>query len=525
MAQETSKNDNSVFWGSIILSLIVVIYGILRNDVFGAQITALFGQICEKFNWFWVLLLTGYIFFMVYLACSRFGKVRLGPDNSRPEFSNFSWLGMLFSAGMGSGLVFFGVAEPVYHFLNCPVFESGSADAATWAMQMSFMHWGLHPWATYGVTALGIGYFCMRKGNPILFSTFFEPVLRGKASAHFWEKSIDIWIVFLTCIGIAAPLGIAASQMSSGISKVFGLPDTFAVACGALVIIGILYTYTAVTGVKKGIKFVADLNITLVGIICLFILIAGPTLKEIQIYVTSLGAYLAGFMDKTIQLSPFNKDYDGWQRGWTILYWAWWNSWGPLCGVFFARISRGRTIRELVMAILVVPSLGSFAWMTIFGGTAITQLMTDPANSLGVVVNENMSMALFEFLGNLPFSAVMSTLALCLIATFLITSANSGTFVLGMLSSNGDQNPSKARLMTWGILMTVIAAVVLKAGDFRGLQYTAASAAFPYAIATVFMAYSLYRALVEEESETKSTAIGFDTQPQGSPAKVKATGR
>lgn len=522
MEPKTTRKDNSVFVGSIILSLIVVVYGILRNDVFGAQITALFGQICEKFNWFWVLLLTGYIFFMVYLALSRFGKVRLGPDDSRPEFSNFSWLGMLFSAGMGSGLVFFGVAEPVYHFLNCPVFESGSSEAATWAMQMSFMHWGLHPWATYGVTALGIGYFCMRKGNPILFSTFFEPVLRGKASAPFWEKSIDIWIVFLTCIGIAAPLGIAASQMSSGISKVFGLPDTFAVACGALAIIGVLYTYTAVTGVKKGIKFVADLNITLVGIICFFILIAGPTLKEIQIYVTSLGAYLAGFMDKSIQLSPFNADFDGWQRGWTILYWAWWNSWGPLCGVFFARISRGRTIRELVMAILVVPSLGSFAWMTIFGGTGITQLMADPGNALGVVVNENMSMALFEFLGNLPFSSIMSTLALCLIATFLITSANSGTFVLGMLSSNGDQNPSKGRLLTWGILMTVIAAVVLKAGDFRGLQYTAASAAFPYAIATVFMAYSLYKALVEEETERTDTATASQTTTEETPAWVAA---
>ena len=502
---QENKEDNVVFYGSIALTLVLVVFGLLNNELFGRTMTYTFDWICKYFNWYLVSVVTFYIFFMIYIAFSRYGKVKLGPDNSVPEFSTFSWLAMLFSAGMGSGLVFFGAAEPAYHFLCPPLgVTPGSPQAADLSMQLSFLHWGCHPWSIYGITAMVIGYFSMRKNKPALLGNFVEPLFKNEKTALCCSHFVDSWMVFLTVAGIASSLGIASSQMGAGIARFFNVSNNLWFAEISLAIMSVVYISTAVIGLKRGIKVIADINVYLSIIICAFLFLFGPTLGIIQTFITSLGTYVANLPDWTLRVSPWDTDFDLWQRGWTVLYWLWWLSWGPLCGVFFARVSYGRTMRDLVAGSLLIPPLGSFAWMTIFGGASISVLFKTPNCALADSSVNNMSMALWDLMGMFPFTTITTVMCFILVATFLITSANSGTFVVGMLSSNGNINPSKQRLFTWGSLMAVISAITLFAGDFRGIQKLAGIISFPYSIMTLFMAYALVKAMKEEFNEKEN---------------------
>ncbi len=493
------KKDDVVFRWSIGLTFLLVAFGLWKNELFGVAMANGFDWICKYFNWYLVFIVTFYVFFMIYVALSRFGKIKLGADESKPDFSTFSWLAMLFSAGMGSGLVFFGAAEPAYHFLAPPLgIVPKSADAANLSMQISFLHWGCHAWGIYGITAMVIGYFSMRKNKPVLLGNFVEPLFDNPQTASFFSHAVDSWMVFLTAAGIASSLGIASSQMGAGIAKFFNTTNNIWYAEISLVFMSIIYIATAVMGLKKGIKLIADINVHLSIIICAFLFLLGPTLTILQNFTTALGAYIANFMDWSLRISPWDKDFDAWQRGWTVLYWLWWLSWGPLCGVFFARISSGRTMKELVIGSLIVPPLGSFAWMAIFGTASIDAIMKNPSCALADSSINNMSMALWDLMAMYPFPAFTTILCFLLVATFLITSANSGTFVLGMLSSNGDINPSKRRLFVWGILMASISGITLFAGDFRGIQKLAGIISFPYSVMTIFMAYSLIKAMNDE---------------------------
>lgn len=496
---QENKKDNFVYVSAMIITLLIVAFGLINNELFGTTMTNAFNWICQYFNWYLVAVITFYIFFMAYIAFSRFGKIKLGPDDSKPEFSTFSWLAMLFSAGMGSGLVFFGAAEPAYHFICPPLgIAPRSAQAADIAMQLSFLHWGCHPWGIYGITAMVIGYFSMRQNKPALLGNFVQPLFKNEQLASTCAHIVDTLMVVLTVAGIASSLGIAASQMGAGIAKFFGIANNIWLAEISLGIMSVVYIVTAVAGLKKGIKLIADINVYMSIIICTFLFLFGPTLTLLQTFVTSLGSYSATIIDWTLRVSPWDPDFDAWQRGWTVLYWLWWLSWGPLCGVFFARVSYGRTMKELVAGSLLIPPIGSFAWMTIFGGTAISQVFKFPNAPLADSSVNNMSMALWDLMDMFPLSAVTTVICFALVATFLITSANSGTFVVAMLSSNGDINPSKKRLFVWGVLMAVISAVTLFAGDFRGVQKLAGVISFSYSIVTMFMAYALVKAMSEE---------------------------
>ena len=502
---DEKKGGNAVFYGALGLTSLIVVFGLLQNKLFGDMMASGFDWICHYFNWYLVSIVTFYILFMVYVAVSRYGTVKLGPDDSKPEFSTFSWLAMLFSAGMGSGLVFFGVAEPAYHYLAPPLgIAAKSPQAADLAMQLSFLHWGCHAWGIYGITAMVIGYFCMRKDKPALVGSFVEPLFKDKGNAKLCANFVDSWVVFLTVCGIASSLGIASTQMGAGLARFMGQEYSMMHALISLAVMSVVYIATAVMGLKTGIKIIADVNVYLSIAICAFLVLFGPTLTIIQTFTSTLGGYVANFADWSLKLSPWDAGFDGWQRGWTVLYWLWWLAWGPLCGVFFARVSYGRTMRELVMGSLVIPPLGSFAWMTIFGTSAIATLIKNPGCALENSAVNSMSLALWDLLDMYPFASVTSILCFALIATFLITSANSGTFVLGMLSSNGDKNPTKTRLLIWGLLMAFIAGVTLFAGDFRGVQKLGGIIAFPYSIMTIFMAYALIKAM-KEEAEVKET--------------------
>ena len=496
---EEEKKSNFVFYGSIILTLILTAYGIINNELYAKTMTLAFDWICHYFNWYLVSIVTFYIFFMVYIAFSKFGKIKLGPDDSKPEFNTFSWLAMLFSAGMGSGLVFFGAAEPAYHFIAPPLGVTPmSAQSADLAMQLSFLHWGCHPWGIYGITAMVIGYFCMRQNKPALIGNFVEPLFKNKEAASICANLVDILMVFLTVAGVASSLGIASAQMGAGIAKFFNIKNNIWYAEASLVLMAVVYIGTAVLGLKKGIKVIADINVYVSIFICAFLLFVGPTLAILQTFVTTLGSYTANILDWSLRVSPWDTKFDLWQRSWTVLYWLWWLSWGPLCGVFFARVSYGRTMRELVAGSLLIPPLGSFAWMTIFGGSTIYQLFKFPKSHLAYSAVNDMSMALWDLMDMFPLASITTIVCFILVATFLITSANSGTFVIAMLSSNGNINPSKKRLFIWGFLMAAIAGVTLLAGDFRGTQKLAGVISFSYSIVTLFMAYALIKAMRQE---------------------------
>jgi len=495
-----NKESNFVFNVSVIAIILLALFGVFQNKLYGQVMSAAFDWICQYFNWYLVLIITFYIIFMLFIAFSRYGKIKLGPDDSKPEFKTFSWLAMLFSAGMGSGLVFFGVAEPAYHFMCPPLgVTPQSVQAAELAMQLSFLHWGCHPWAIYGITAMALGYFSMRKNKPMLIGNFVEPLFKeNSALGDFTAKCIDSLMVIVTAVGIASPLGVASSQLSAGIAKYFNIPQSVWLAQIALAVMAILFIYTAVSGLNKGIRYIADLNVYLAIAICAFLLLFGPTLKLLQVFTSSLGQYVATLPDWSLRLSPWDQAFDTWQRSWTILYWLWWLAWGPLCGVFFARISYGRTMRELAAGILVAPPLGSFAWMTIFGGNAIDIIIKNPACNLANDSVNNMTMALWDLLEMFPLSAITIPLCMLLVVTFLVTSANSGTFVVSMLSSNGIKEPSKKKLFTWGVLMTVIASATLFAGDFRGPLRLSGAIAFFYSLVTLFMAYALIKGMSAE---------------------------
>src|SRR5690554_2905220 len=409
------------------------------------------------------------------------GTIKLGPDHSEPDYSRISWFAMLFSAGMGIGLMFFGVAEPVMHFLAPPVAEPGSVDAAREAMKITFFHWGLHAWAIYAIVALILAFFAYRHGLPLTLRSALYPLIGDKIYGPIGH-AVDVFAVIGTVFGIATSLGYGVTQINAGFNYLFDVPvsDTVQV----LLIIGVtaLAVVSVTTGLDKGIRRLSELNIVLAVLLLLFVLLLGPTVFLLQAFVQNTGAYVSDLVSNTFNLFAYEKT--DWIGGWTIFYWGWWISWAPFVGMFIARISRGRTIREFVLGVLLVPTLFSFLWFATFGGTALYMEIVEGAG-VAAAVDEDLALALFTTLDGLPLGVVLSALATMLIITFFVTSADSATFVLGMLSSNGRLTPTNRVKITWGVLQSSIAAVLLLSGGLQGLQTAAIVAAAPFALIMV----------------------------------------
>ncbi len=496
---EEKGNGNIVNNVAMVISIFTITVGVLFKEKFLDYMTRLFTVLSGSFNWVYLIVVAGYVAFLLYLALSQYGAVKLGPDDSEPEFSLYSWIAMLFSISLGVGIVFFGVYEPVYHFYNPPHMAPATPEAAAWSMQVMFLHWGFHPWAVYAFTGLGMGYFTMRRGRPLLVSSMLEPLLDGKKCRLTVEHGVDIWIVFLTIIGLASAFGMACSQIAAGLSNVFGTPNTFTMYLAVNAFMAVIYIYTCMTGVDKGIKIVSDINLGLAIFLLLSVFFMGPTIKIIQIMVSSFGNYMQRFIQDSLYMNPFDSKFGDWHQWWTIFYWAWWCSWGAFCGSFIARISRGRTIRQFVFGAMGIPPLVLFLWFSVFGGTGITFLLENPDHALKTIVEADKSMVHFEFLKFLPFSKFYSILSIVLLFTFMITSANSGTYVLGTLSSNGTLQPPKKRLLVWGVLLAATAAIIYRAGGIQGLQMAALCVTFPYQFLTIAIMVSILIALRKHE--------------------------
>lgn len=489
-----------VYYISIFVVFLFVLWGALSPESLTRISDNLLGLTIEKFGWFYLIAAFGFLIFALYLAFSKYGHIRLGADDDEPEYSNTSWFAMLFSAGMGIGLVFWGVAEPISHYFNPPVGIAGATpEAARAAMRYSFFHWGLQPWGIYTVIALALAYFKFRKNYRGLISNTFYPLLGDKVTGPV-GKGIDILAIIATTFGVATSLGLGALQINGGLSHILKIPNNNTTQLLIIAVVTILYMISATTGLDRGIKFLSNTNLTVAVALLLFILFMGPTSFIFDTFTVTLGEYLQNLIQMSLRLTPFTQST--WIAKWTLFYWAWWIAWAPFVGTFIARISRGRTIREFVLGVLLVPSLFSFIWFSVLGGTALNFQMFRNI-PIAEAVQQDITSALFITLQHLPLGTLLAVLATLVIIIFFITSADSATFVLGMLSSKGDLHPSNSKKLVWGILQSATAIVLLISGGLAGLQTASIIAALPFSIIMVLMCISVLKALEAEERERR----------------------
>ncbi|MFV0458864.1 MAG: BCCT family transporter [Actinomycetales bacterium] len=497
--QDSKGKPGAVFVASLVVAGIFILWGVFFTDSMKSFNSAALSVIIDTFGWVYILATTLFIAFLLFLALSRFGHIRLGKDDDRPEFSTVSWLAMLFSAGMGIGLVFFGVAEPVTHFANPPMglAPAGTEAAGELAMQYTFFHWGLHAWAIYGIVALALAYFQFRKGARGLISSAFYPLLGERVNGPI-GKAIDVLAIFVTALGVATSFGIGATQINSGANFMFGIPEGIPAQVVIIVVVMCLFLASALSGLNKGIKYLSNTNIALFVGIMAFVLIFGPGLFLIDTFVVSVGNYLQNFLRMSFTSGAFMEGGDrAWLQSWTLFYWAWWMMWVMWVGTFIARVSKGRTIREFVFGVLLVPSVFSFLWFSVMGGAGLYLDLYRGAD-IATAVSDNINTALFVTLDQFPMGGFVSVLAMILIATFFITSADSAAFVLAMLSSDGNQNPGWRMKVLWGVLVAFFAFVLLLAGGLEAVQQVAIITGVPFTILLIGMAVSLYKSVANE---------------------------
>ncbi|AVJ26684.1 BCCT family transporter [Achromobacter spanius] len=481
-----------VFFSAALFTVLLVAFAIIApkaaQDVFGAMQA----WIISNASWFYILVVAVILISVAFLAISRYGDIKLGPDHSEPDYRNFTWFAMLFSAGMGIGLMFFGVAEPVMHFLSPPVGEGGTVEAARESMKITFFHWGLHAWAIYAAVALTLAFFSFRHGLPLTLRSALYPLIGNRIHGPIGH-AVDIFAIIGTVLGVATSLGLGVAQMNSGLNHLFGIPVGVVPQIILIVITCGLATMSVASGLDKGIRILSEANMVLAVILLLFVLIAGPTVFLFQTFVQNTGAYLSDIVNKTFNLYAYEPT--DWLGGWTLFYWGWWIAWSPFVGLFIARISRGRTIREFVCGVLLVPAGFTLFWMTVFGDTAIYYILVGGDQGLAQAVDKDSSLALFAFLELLPWSSVISIFAIAMVAVFFVTSADSGALVVDLLASGGaDRTPVWQRIF-WSLSMGAVAIALLLADGLTALQTATIASALPFSIILLLSLWGLFKAL------------------------------
>lgn len=475
----------------------LVAWGVVAPAHLGAVFDTALAAITRNFGWFYLWIVFGLVLMALVLAVTRYGDLKLGAEDEEPEFSVGAWFAMLFAAGMGIGLVFWGVAEPVSHYgAPPPGIAPNTPEAANAAMRYSFFHWGVHPWAVYSVVALAIAFFQFRRGASGLVSSAVQS-LPWRAIAALGPLA-NILAVIATAFGVAASLGMGALQINSGLNAFAGLPVSPASQVGIIVVTTVLFLASAVTGVTRGIKWLSTFNLGLAGILALAVLLFGPTVAIVDTFTTTLGSYLSDFVRMSLRMTPFRDDT--WVGGWTVFYWAWWVSWSPFVGLFIARVSRGRTIREFILGTVAVPTLAAFLWFSVFGGTALN-LEIMHGVPIAEAVKADVSTALFALFAALPLSQLMSAAATVLVLVFFVTSGDSATLVLAMMSAKGQADPPARMKIGWGVLVAGIAITLLLAGGIKAVQTATIVFALPFTLVIILMAVALWRGVKEDWTE------------------------
>lgn len=487
------KKNSSVYMISLFIVLFFSLWGIIAPTGFGHVADGVFRFLTEKFGWFYLMAMFFFVVFVIGLAFSKYGEIRLGDDNDRPEYSYISWFAMLFSAGMGIGLVFWGVAEPLNHFLVNPLGAGATTqESANFAIFTSFIHWGIHPWANYAMVAMPLAYMQFRKKKPALISSIFIPLIGEERVNGPIGKLIDILAIFATVAGVATSLGLGTLQINSGLNHLFGVPINNLVQIIIIVAVTALFILSAVTGLDKGILFLSNANVILASAIMALTFILGPTLPIINSFTNGIGSFLSGFVKESFNINSFSDN--SWIGGWKIFYWAWWIAWAPFVGSFIARISKGRTIKEFVLGVTLVPALGSLIWFAIFGTTGLSL-----GPEIAAQASQVTETALFVVMEHISGGYIISLVTILLLCTFFITSADSATFVLGMMSRNGSLNPDTRTKVIWGVIQSVMAFALMFSGGLEALQTSSIVAAFPFAIVMILGGFSFLKILKTED--------------------------
>ncbi|MGM0422061.1 MAG: BCCT family transporter [Pseudomonadota bacterium] len=489
-----------VFYWAAALIILFVLCGVLIPEKMETVFNQVQGWILHSFGWFYLLSVGIFLLTALFFAASSIGKVRLGPDESRPDFSYFSWFAMLFSAGMGIGLMFFSVAEPIMHFNAPPVGKGGSLEAAQDAMRISFFHWGIHAWAIYAVVGMALAYFGYRYNLPLTIRSALFPLIGERANGPIGHV-VDIFAILGTMFGVATSLGLGVMQVNAGLNYLFDIPVGVGTQVILIAMITVLATISVILGLEGGIKKIANFNLILAVILLLFVIIAGPTVYLFNAWMENLGDYVSSLVKMTFNMRAYSGEAaQDWLGDWTLFYWAWWIAWSPFVGMFIARISRGRTIREFVFGVLLVPVGFTTIWMTCFGNAAIFLDMGIADGAISEAVAASMDTALFKFLEYFPFSSLVSLLAVILVITFFVTSSDSGSLVIDIIASGGKDDPPVWQRVFWAVSEGVVAATLLLAGGLAGLQTASIAAALPFTFIMLVVCYGLFRGLMLEKT-------------------------
>lgn len=481
-----------VFFTSAALIALLVLFAIITPSTAQSVFDLTQSWILANLSWFYVLTVGVILLAVIYLAFSRYGDLKLGPDHSQPDYRDVTWFAMLFSAGMGIGLMFFGVAEPVMHFVDPPVGDGGTYLAAREAMNITFFHWGLHAWAIYAIVALILAFFSFRHGLPLTLRSALYPLIGSRIYGPVGH-AVDIFAIIGTVLGVATSLGLGVAQINSGLNHLFGVPVGIPTQIGLIIITSALATLSVASGLDRGIRILSETNLALAVSLLLFVLVLGPTVFLLQTFVQNTGSYLSDLVHKTFNLYAYQPN--DWIGGWTLFYWGWWIAWSPFVGLFIARISRGRTIREFVRGVLLVPAGFTFLWMTVFGDTAIHMITVQGITQLAEVVSQDSSLALFAFLERLPLAGITSILAIVMVVVFFVTSADSGALVVDLLASGGAEHSPVWQRIFWSSMMGVVAIALLLANGLEALQTATIASALPFSVILLVALWGLFKAL------------------------------
>lgn len=498
------------------ISAIIVLAFVVPTIIFPEQAQTVFEEVQNAIasygGWFYVLVANIFLGVILIFAFSKFGRIRLGGQDAQPEFSTFAWFAMLLSAGMGIGLMFWSVGEPMFHFSSPPAIfgsEGGTPEAAETAMTLTFYHWGLHPWGLYALVGLGLAFFTFNRGLPLTMRSIFYPLI-GERIYGIPGDIIDILAVVANLFGLATSLGLGVQQVAAGLGFLIdGLPTNVTTQVTLIAIITAFATLSVVAGLDGGVRRLSELNLVVAAVFMGFVLILGPTLFIFDTFVQNLGNYIARFPMLSFWTESFGEGEGGWQNNWTVFYWGWWISWSPFVGMFIARVSRGRTIQEFVMGVLIIPSLLSFLWLSVMGGTALNLELSGVADMVGPV-SDDVATGMFFMLENLPLVFLSSLVAIILVTVFFVTSSDSGSLVVDNLTSGGKLDSPVTQRVFWAVMEGVVAAALLIGGGEEGLtalQTAAITTGLPFAFLLLVMCYSLNRGLGQELQELEMAEL------------------
>ncbi|MDT6942281.1 BCCT family transporter [Brucella pseudogrignonensis] len=503
-----------VFFGSIIIIGLFLAVGVIAPDQAAEIFAALQTSILSNFGWFYLLVVGIFLASVLLLSLGRYGRLKLGPDDSTPDFSFMSWIAMLFAAGMGIGLMYYAVGEPMSHFMAPPTAEPRSIEATRQAMAVTFFHWGIHAWAIYAVVGLSLAYFGYRYNLPLTIRSGLYPLLKERINGPVGH-AVDIFAIVGTMFGIATSLGLGVSQINAGLNYLAGVPIGLEVQLPLILVITGLATISVVTGLDKGVRILSEVNLLIAILLMLFVLVVGPTAQLFRDFVQNIGLYLDSLVLRTFNIYAYQPT--PWIDDWTLFYWAWWISWSPFVGMFIARISRGRTVREFVTAVLFIPAGFTFFWMTVFGNSAILIDTTIANGKLGAEIAADVSVGLFHFFEYLPWTTLTSTLAVLLVAIFFITSSDSGSLVVDSIAAGGETETTTSQRVFWCALEGIVAASLLVAGGLGALQSVTIASALPFSIVILVLVWSLFKGMRADLAQQVAHA-GIPNAPTAQPA-------